>query len=334
MNACVMLPDQENSPASSVTSLTTENSIMEQGGRRRSCAGNKEEEHNSFDEWAAAKSADGVYFYNTRTKESCWQLPSSVNITGNISNGFRFLETKCIQEVHQTPPSVDSQRRQRDLQQHVKSVQSLTPVFDSLYDSPQYSSPEKSLDEGSTPFRSRIQFFCIFCGDVFQTTDYGEHLKRCMHQQSHCTKELISEVSRCLNFHDMAEGRPLTSKENIKLKVNSHKGNDFLPLPTPGKDLREGKIRNHHPYPNRDTSFTCPLCRKQMINERKEFNRHLRECISQVDLADIAVTAAIDRISNIHCPFCNNPPVSAGLSSHLERCCKKIAYNRKLCKLI
>lgn len=78
--------------------------------------------HYQGDEWRAAKTPGGrIYYYNKRTNASSWRLPSSVELVDTEADGVRFIEgcsqpSLSLMTGLETPPSMDSQRRQRDLQ--------------------------------------------------------------------------------------------------------------------------------------------------------------------------------------------------------------------------
>ena len=310
-------------------------------------------ESKRVDEWAAAKGSDGIYFYNTRTKYVSWRLPPSVYLRGNLSTGFRFLENNGVDasdKAQQTPPSLDAQRRQNNLKFDYGASKSLVTIFDSVTNSPiTPSSEKKSPSDHSSVFHddsirnfspSKVKsiasaakvLFCLFCSDKVYADSYIKHVRRCPNRNQ-VEPGVIAELFNCVNFDvDSADQarQSIICKENSKLNVNRRKV-AVLPVPTPGKNLREDAY-NGHRFRGKVAHMAnvCPLCKYRATSERNDFSRHLRECVLHADITDSAVNFAISEINRTPCPFCYHPPISAGLSAHLDKCPKRLDCLRKI----
>ena len=339
------------SPSSNDDSFEHHISLMSIKESRVRGSGGKDE-RSGVDEWSAAMGSDGIYFYNTRTKEMSWRLPPSVTLHGDVSTGFRFLEGEeadSLSRALQTPPSLDAQRRQNELKIDYGASRSLVTIFDSVTNSPATPSSEifspsdhssdRHDDSIKSLSRSKVKsnapsaevLFCFFCSDAVRMDSYIKHVRGCQNRTP-LDPIFTADLLKCLNVEFDSPGkirRSASCKENFKVNANRRKA-ATLPAPTPGRNLREDANNGRQLSGKVDhIRNVCPLCKYRATSERNDFSRHLRECVLHADLSDSDVNFAISQINTTSCPFCYHPPTSAGLSAHLDKCPKRLDCLKK-----
>lgn len=219
-----------------------------------------------------------------------------------------------------------------------------------LFDSPQSSQKEKTNSNDDTFSPKTVR--CPICKDLILEKIANEHIDSCLvHKPSllNSTPENHSKSTKITQNGNNFVNCPVCNKEFSLSKITEHidtcltKNNDETASPilindsdsefetTPAKKRKISDFFNDSVKKETKNTANCPVCKKDIkINE---MNRHLDECLVEIDDVAEAGPSKVDNTEPDHidvkkevrekCLICNNfldPDIP--LTQHLDDCLK------------